>query len=435
MRHDFRDILPAPDDPRLRGISERDACQHGDYRLSFAPVRAFFDACLERQREPFVGVTSDGIKPPGLYALAPEDAPAARMVAAARRLLKLASDAQRETMRRDIESAQWRGWSNPEIYVSRHGLRLEDIDEPVRDAILAVLQASMSHRGYEKARYCMVMNQFLGELVNAPKVMNEWSYNFLLYGEPSLTEPWGWNFYGHHLCLNCFLVNGQMVISPTFMGAEPNRIDAGPYRGLTLFQDEERIGLELMRSLPAAVQERAQIYRLMKDPAMPPGRWHPADQRHLGGAFQDNRVIAYEGVRVGEFSPRQRRRLLDLIDTYVGYLPTGPLTARMTAIERHLEETRFAWIGGFGDEDPFYYKIQSPVVLIEFDHHSGVFLTNQEPWKCHIHTLVRTPNGNDYGKDLLRLHYEQVHPGYLPGGQRVTGSEEKTKRGSGDHEQ
>ena len=27
----------------------------------------------------------------------------------------------------------------------------------------------------------------------------------------------------------------------------------------------------------------------------------------------------------------------------------------------------------------------------------------------HIHTVVRTPNGNDYGKDLLRQHYKQ-HP-------------------------
>ncbi|TIV10140.1 MAG: hypothetical protein E5W00_08190 [Mesorhizobium sp.] len=24
----------------------------------------------------------------------------------------------------------------------------------------------------------------------------------------------------------------------------------------------------------------------------------------------------------------------------------------------------------------------------------------------HIHTVVRTPNGNDYGKDLLRQHHE-----------------------------
>jgi hypothetical protein len=25
----------------------------------------------------------------------------------------------------------------------------------------------------------------------------------------------------------------------------------------------------------------------------------------------------------------------------------------------------------------------------------------------HVHSVVRTPNGNDYGKDLLRLHYEK----------------------------
>jgi hypothetical protein len=33
-------------------------------------------------------------------------------------------------------------------------------------------------------------------------------------------------------------------------------------------------------------------------------------------------------------------------------------------------------------------------------------LNNPEPEKFHVHTIVRTPNGNDYGMDLLRLHYE-----------------------------
>ena len=45
--------------------------------------------------------------------------------------------------------------------------------------------------------------------------------------------------------------------------------------------------------------------------------------------------------------------------------------------------------------------------MIEFDHHSGVFLTNAEPAKCHIQTVI--PNGNHYCKDLLRRHYAQVH--------------------------
>lgn len=42
--------------------------------------------------------------------------------------------------------------------------------------------------------------------------------------------------------------------------------------------------------------------------------------------------------------------------------------------------------------------------MVEFDHHSGVFLTNKDPLPFHIHTLVRTPNGNDYGKELLNQY-------------------------------
>ena len=53
--------------------------------------------------------------------------------------------------------------------------------------------------------------------------------------------------------------------------------------------------------------------------------------------------------------------------------------------------------------------------MLEFDHHSGIWLANEEPAKCHIHTVVRTPNGNDYGRDLLRQHYARVHPGRSPG--------------------
>jgi hypothetical protein len=33
---------------------------------------------------------------------------------------------------------------------------------------------------------------------------------------------------------------------------------------------------------------------------MPPGRVHSGDERHLAGAFQDNRVIPFEGIRVAD---------------------------------------------------------------------------------------------------------------------------------------
>jgi hypothetical protein len=184
---------------------------------------------------------------------------------------------------------------------------------------------------------------------------------------------------------------------------------------LALFRDEERLGLELMRSLTDGLRDKAHIYRLMRDPAMPPGRFHRADQRHLGGAFQDNRIVPYEGVSAAHFSREMRTRLLGLAGAFLEIMPEGALAAKLQAIEMHLDDTWFSWIGGTGDDDPFYYKIQNPVVMLEFDHHSGVFLTNAEPAKCHTHTIIRTPNGNDYGKDILRQHYEIVHPGCVPG--------------------
>ena len=407
--NDFRDILPGPDHRQSAGIAERDAYSHADRLLQSEFGAGLVDGIDARVSKPFVGLTTDGAPIPDLYSLADVGAPGAAMVTAASAVLRECSDDEQAKVRHPIDAVEWRKWANPELYINRHGLRLDELAEPVRDAILGVVRASLSPRGYDKARACMLTNDFLGQLVGGPRVMNEYSYNFSLFGEPSLTEPWGWQLHGHHLALNVVLIGGQVAISPTFMGAEPNLIDEGPHAGLTIFDGEESGGLALMRSLPSHQRDQAQIYELMHDPAMPEGRFHFADQRHLGGAYHDNRVIPYEGVPGAEMTAAQRSALVDLCSHFVEYLPDAALAARLSEIERHIHQTHFCWIGRYGDDDPYYFRVQSPVIMCEFDHHSGVFLTNTEPAKCHIHTIVRAPNGNDYGKDLLRQHYEEVH--------------------------
>ena len=82
----------------------------------------------------------------------------------------------------------------------------------------------------------------------------------------------------------------------------------------------------------------------------------------------------------------------------------------MEEIEKHLDRTYFAWIGAMDTDSVFYYRIHSPVVLIEFDHQRPIALGRSGvATRQHIHATVRTPNGNDYGKDLLRQHLES-HP-------------------------
>ncbi len=407
---DFRPYIPTLEYPRVAAFQGRDAYQHGDAGLAnpipqallFAPWEALY-------REPFKGISTDGQPIQGLFELAPSGAPVHLMVDAATKLTELLTQEQRRALCMPLDAREWRRWNNTEMYTYRYGLRLEELSDGLKATVLGVIQASLSQSGFEKTRDVMRINHFLGELTGNTRVLGEWSYNFTLFGAPSFEGPWGWQLMGHHLALNCLVVNHQMVLTPTFMGAEPNHIDTGPLAGLKLFEDEELRGLSFMTSLSAAQREEAIIYNTSVGGDLPEGRRHKADQLHLGGAMQDNRIIPYEGLPGRKMTATQKIQLMALIETYLTTLPEGPGKARLEEVERHLEDTHFCWIGGIGEDDTFYYRIQSPVVMIEFDHHSGVFLTNPLPAKFHIHTLVRTPNGNDYGLDLLKLHYLRDH--------------------------
>jgi hypothetical protein len=412
----FSDYVFPLDHPQVARLQGKDARAHAETARRDPRVQELLiEPWAQLITEPFTGVTTDGTPIPHLFDLKPDEAPVAEMVAAARRLLDLLDDDDRESLSRPLGAREWRMWNNTEIYLFVYGLRMDEISPAVRDAICDVLRVSLSDQGYSKTRHAMWLNGYLGELTDATAILGEWSFNFTLFGEPSDHEPWGWQLAGHHVALNCVIVDGQMVTSPAFLGAEPNWAPEGPYGDAVLFADEERMGAALMTSLSPELRRQAVVYDLLTDPAMPAGRWHPADQRHLGGAFRDNRVIPYEGVPVSAFTPSQRQRLMDLVGEFL-VLPAGPRAHRLAEVERHLADTRFCWIGATDGEHPFYYRIQSPVIMIEFDQHAGVFLANDEPERFHIHTIVRTPNGNDYGMDLLRMHYAGAHPGHHPGG-------------------
>ena len=407
-RLDYRPYIPGPDETRIAGVT---AEAHTAARLESPRPRKLFEEWAALADRPFVGLTTDGAKRDGLFALKPEGAPVEAMAAAAWRLLDALTPAERPRTLHPVGSPLWRQWQNTEMVAEAHGLRLEKAAAPVRELAMAVVRASLSDAGYAAGVGVMRLNAFLGEVLGAPGVLNEWSYTFCLFGEPSTAGPWGWQLFGHHLSLNCLTLGGQMVLTPCFLGAEITYADSGAHAGLRLFRDHERRGLALMNALPPALRDKAVVGRSILGEDLPEGRRHFADHMHLGGAHRDNRIVPYEGLDAASMSARQRRMLTDLAGEYLATLPDGPRQARLEDFERHLAGTHFCWIGGTGEADAFYYRIQSPVLFIEFDMHSGVFLTNREPAKFHVHTIVRTPNGNDYGIDLLRQHYRRSHRG------------------------
>ncbi|KAH9902340.1 hypothetical protein F4778DRAFT_737276 [Xylariomycetidae sp. FL2044] len=414
---EFRQYLPDLTSPRFTTIAQCDAYSHARELKEHQRPPWLYGLYMHWRKllqEPFKGITNDGVVRPNLFKIRDEGVPVDSIVSAAEAVLAQLTPAQAAKTVLHVDSPEWRTWSNPEFLLSDKGIRLDEIPAGLRAAVLRVLEAALSPEGYAKALGAMRINHFLGELVRAPRVMNEHSYNFAVFGTPDPAAPWGFSFYGHHLCLSVFLRGPQIVVSPWFTGAEPNVIDEGPYEGTRILGEEERLGLELMQSLAEATRAKARVYATMRDSAMPRGRWNHDDQRHLCGAYRDNRVVPYEGVGVSEaFGTRQKDLLRGILEQYLLYLPARARELKLRDIEEWYGETYFCWIGGCGERDPFYYRVQSPVVLVEFDHHSGVFLTNGEPAKFHIHTLLRTPNAGDYGFALRALAGECVEQEYV----------------------
>ncbi|WVQ61879.1 uncharacterized protein L199_000012 [Kwoniella botswanensis] len=408
----FRDILPKPDHPRIAGITNHTShswCQ--SRREVPAPAWLINRLDITNIERPYKGFSSDGNPDPSIFHYhQDEGAPVEEAVKAVEMLLdSLPEELRSEAIKGDVrDDDEFRAWSNPELYVNEGGIRLDETTQEVQDLVHNVLEASLSADGYHKALGCTLTNHFLGELVNGLSVLNKHSYNFRLFlptndKAPSLTQPWGYSFFGHHLCLAVCFVGRRMIIGPTFMGAEPDRIDVGEHAGLRLFSQEEIRGLTLMRDLSSENQKLAQLNEGMDcQHGLAEDRWNPFDERHLGGAHQDNRIVPFEGCPISKFTPNQREEIYAIIQAFNTYLPEVPLKYKMERVRKFEDQTYFAWIGKFGLGDPYYFRIHSPVTFCEFDFHCGIFLTNTTPAKCHIHTVNRLPNCEDYGKALIR---------------------------------
>ena len=343
---------------------------------------------------PFKGISINGQPVRGLFPIAPTGISTQPIVAAANQFLEALGPEQKQRACFPIDDDAWRRWSNIHPHLMRHGVPLEELTPAQRGRGIALLAACLSDRGFATVRDVMKLNEFIGEVTGRWEEYGQWLYWLSVMGTPSESAPWGWQIDGHHLIVNCFVLGDQLVMTPTFLGSEPVHADSGQHAGIRVFGAEESKGLALMRALAPEQRARATI-----------GQELPVEL--FTAAFRDNFEMTYEGLRYDELSRAQQEGLLDLLDVYVGRMRPGHSAVRMDEVRRHLADTWFAWMGGTDETSVFYYRIHNPVILVEFDHQRGIALDNDQPSRDHIHTVVRTPNGNDYGKDLLRQHHQQ----------------------------
>ena len=348
------------------------------------------------------GITTHGRVEPGLFAIRSSGVSTGPVRTAADAFLAALTKAQRDKTMFGVDDAEWRKWMNQDYYV-RLGVSFLEMTDTQRQAAIELLRAALSARGLKQTRDIMRLNETLAELNdNDFDRYGEWRYHITVMGTPSATEPWGWQLDGHHAIINYFVLGDQVVMTPMFAGSEPVVATSGKYKGTSVLQDEQNKGLALVKALTAAQRQKA-ILRVSK-----------TGNENLAEAWKDNVTLDYAGLPVADMSEAQRQALLDLVALYVGNMDDGHARVKMDEVRRHLDRTWFAWIGTTEPGGVFYYRIHSPVILIEFDHQVPANLRQyakdpNAPNPQHIHVIVRTPNGNDYGKDLLREHYRQ-HP-------------------------
>jgi predicted nuclease of restriction endonuclease-like (RecB) superfamily len=350
--------------------------------------------------ETFKGVTRDGQILPGLFAVRSSGVSTEPVRQAASAFLAVLSTDQRAKTLFPVDDDEWRKWMNQHFYV-RQGVSLAEMSEVQRQAAIDLLRASLSAKGLQQSQDIMRLNHTLGELNgNNFEEYGEGRYWITLMGEPHASEPWGWQLDGHHLIINYFVMGDQVVMTPTFMGSEPVTATSGKYKGTAVLQREQAKGLALINALNDDQRKHAVLQTSKRG------------QNNVAEAFKDNVVLDYAGIRAADLSAAQKDTLLDLIQEHVANLRDGHAQVKMDEVRQHLDATHFAWIGETTADSVFYYRVQSPVILIEFDHQPHINMPGVDrgkPTRQHIHSIVRTPNGNDYGKDLLRQHYQQ-HP-------------------------
>ena len=189
-------------------------------------------------------------------------------------------------------------------------------------------------------------------------------------GEPSATEPWGWQLDGHHLNLNYFVLGDQVVMTPAFWGSEPS---SGRRRASTRAPRSSRTsrtkGLAMVRALTAAAAAKSDPPDL-EDAATTSSRRPSATT-----SCWITRASACRHSR-----RRRRQQLLELVGLYVGNLRDGHARVHMADVEKRLDDTYFAWIGETERTTRSTTTGSTvPVILIEFDHETPVGLRGRYP--------------------------------------------------------
>jgi len=282
------------------------------------------------------------------------------------------------------------------IPIERKGPTFHDFNEVQKNAALALLKASLSDEGYRKTSEIMELEKILFVLENDQHKYADGSswrdplnYHFLIFGDPAPGNIWGWKFEGHHISLNFISTQNRIVSStPSFFGSNPAVIEVRGHKRKEVLQLESDLGFILVNSLNEDQLKQALFSS-------------DAPEEIITRNHRDVKNIDPKGICYSLLDNSQKETFQKLLNVYIeNYEPRFAEDFRAKIEKAGFENLSFSWAGSMKPGKPHYYRIQGPVLLIEFD--------NTQNDANHIHSVVRDLT-NDFGRDILQEHYHQDH--------------------------
>jgi hypothetical protein len=277
----------------------------------------------------------------------------------------------------------------------RKGPTFHDFNPDQKKAAMDLLNVSLSATGYKKVVEIMDLEKILRQLEGDEKLpdgrfrRDPLNYHFLIFGTPSSRGIWGWKFEGHHISLNFVSSDGKLVAStPSFMGSNPAIVLNGDEKGKQVLKQEMTLAFELVNSLNENQLKEAKF----SDTAPP---------EVITGNSREANNLEPPGVLYSNLDEKQKLIFDKLLKVYVDNYELGFSKTLMNKItSAGINNLSFAWAGGLKPGAGEYYRIQGPMLLIEYD--------NTQNSNNHVHVVVRDLT-NDFAEDILKEHYKNHH--------------------------
>ena len=331
----------------------------------------------------------------GLAARQDESTPAASPAASgdatstivntANTFLDTLSDGEKDTVLFDwTDTEQKQRWSNfPPAGFQRAGLMWGDLSEQTQNAWLGVMQATLSTEGYDRVLAEWHADDALLAQEGTGGGFGSANYYIALIGTPSATDPWQWQWGGHHVTVNATIVGPDLALTPSFIGVQPATYTDENGDTVKPLGDIEDDALALLGSLDETQQSAAILGDTRIDLVLGPG--------------QDGKTIQSEGLPASQMTDDQKTAVLQLIGHYAGLGNDAATAVRMEEIASGLDDTYFAWYGPTTGENVAYWRVTGPTIVIEYaPQGSGRGGTGGTTDPEHVHGIYRDPT-DDYG--------------------------------------